>query len=254
MDDVGHSRIRDAIKSSRSQRQRLADDDGIKFFRLIHVICQSPPEIFTTTYRSVHALPRRVWDTLRADPRRSNAILSHAEKALTNTVDEEPPTPKECWITCSTVNLPSSETMDFILSCTDTPMGSYPIFIYSTRHSSRLADDFLLSRLSLLVNVLHSTVSVSRVFSVFAPDPVTEMFTKLWVNLTGIHPAPQPYFAATFTACTKFTLADRSMPIHPALKYHIRSQAWQNCVMTSRCIRYVILHFRSQEQCSDSLF
>ncbi len=82
MDDVGHSRIRDTIKSSRSQRQRLADDDGIKFFRLIHVICQSPPEIFTATYRSVHALPQHVWDTLRADPHRSNAIHQQNDKKL----------------------------------------------------------------------------------------------------------------------------------------------------------------------------
>ena len=208
---------------SRSLRQRPPEDDDTKFFRLIHVICKSPSEIFTTTYTSAHALPQYVWDILCADPRRSNAILSHAEKALTRTADEEHSARGEYWITCSTVDQLLSQRIDFILSCTDNVLGPYPVFIYSTRHSSRLDGDFLLPRLSFLVKALHSAVNVSRVFSVFAPDPVTEMFTKLWANLTGIRFVPQPYYSAAFSACTKRTLIDKPTPIHPSLKDVIRA-------------------------------
>jgi hypothetical protein len=176
----------------------------------------------TCTYTSVDALPQKVWDALRADAGRSNVILSHAEKALTKAAGEELPARNECWITCSTFDPSSSETIDFILSCTDNPMGSYPIFIYSTRHSSQLDEDFLHPRLLLIVRALHSAVSISRVFSVFAPDPVTEMFTDLWGDLTGVSFVSEPYYAATFSICTKRTHIDRSMTIHPSFKYDIR--------------------------------
>lgn len=180
------------------------------------------PRFSTSTYKSVHALPPLVWNTLRAHARRSNVILSHAEKALTKAIDGEHSLQDEFWITCSTFDPSSSESIDFILSCTESSMGKYPIFIFSTQHSSRLNEEYLLPRISLLVETLHSTVDVSRVFSVFAPDPVTEMFTDLWVDLTGIRFEHQPYYAATFSVCTKRTHIDRSVSIHPSLRFEIR--------------------------------
>jgi hypothetical protein len=170
-----------------------------------------------STYTNVHTFPQNLWDTLRAHSGRSNVILSHAEKALTIC---EPLRRKECWITCSTFD--SSETIDFVLSCTDNSMDSYPIFIFSTHHASQLSKEYLLPRLSPLVRALYSAVDVSRVFSVFAPEPVTQMFTDLWVEYTGVRFVREPYYAATFTVCTKRTHIDRSMSVHPSLKYDIR--------------------------------
>ena len=170
-----------------------------------------------STYTNVRTFPQNLWDTLRAHSGRSNVILSHAEKALTTC---EPPIRKECWITCSAFD--SSETIDFILSCTDNSMGSYPIFLFSTRHASELSEEYLLPRLSPLVRALYSAVDVSRVFSIFAPEPVTQMFTYLWMEYTGVRFVREPYYAATFTVCTKRTHIDRSMSVHPSLKYNIR--------------------------------
>jgi len=177
--------------------------------------------LFTSTYVSAHELPQQLWDTLRAHPRRSNVILSHAEKALTQAVGAKHPTRNECWITCSTSDS-SSETIDFVLSCVENSMGPYPIFIFSTRHFSQLDEEYLLPRISLLTRALYDAVSVPRVFSVFAPNPVAEMFADLWVDLTGVPFVPQPYYAATFTVCTRRTHIDRSMSVHPSLKYDIR--------------------------------
>jgi ribosomal protein S18 acetylase RimI-like enzyme len=48
------------------------------------------------------------------------------------------------------------------------------------------------------------------------------MFTDLWVDHTGVPFVPDPYYAATFTFCTKDTFIDRAMTIHPSLKYDLR--------------------------------
>jgi len=196
----------------------------------------------TSTYTSVHSLPRQLWNILRADPRRSNVILSHAEKALTRAQGDEPSTRKECWITCSSSDASTPEAIDLILSCTDNAMDSYPIFIFSTRHSSQLDEEFLLPRLSLLVKALHAAVSVTRVFSVFAPDPVATMFTALWVDLTGVRFIHEPYYAATFTVCTKRSHIDRSMTIHPLLKYDIRPAVESDIVdVADLCYGFALL-------------
>jgi len=176
------------------------------------------------TYNSVHAFPQKFLDTLRSHPRRSNVILSHVEKALAKEVGEELPMRNELWMTCSTFDSSSTETIDLILSCTNNAMGSYPIFIFSTRHASQLDEDYLLPRLLPLVRELRSAVDVSRVFSVFAPEPVTEMFTDLWTELTGVRFVREPYYAATFTVCTKDTHIDRATTVHPSLKYNIRPE------------------------------
>jgi hypothetical protein len=73
----------------------------------------------------------------------------------------------------------------------------------------------------LLVKMLYSAVNVSRVFSVFAPDPVAEMFTELWMNLTGIRCVPQPYYVATSSICTKHTFIHKPEHTHSSLKYYI---------------------------------
>jgi hypothetical protein len=179
--------------------------------------------VTTSTYKSVSALPQLVLDTLRTHARRANVILSPVEKSLAKVAGGDQPTRNECWITCSTIDASSSsETIDFILSCTESLMGSYPVFIFSTRHSSQLDEQYLYTRLELLARALNSAVSVSRVFSVFAPQPVTEMFTDLWVDLTGVHFVTQPYYAATFSICTRRTHIDRTMSVHPSLRYDIR--------------------------------
>lgn len=192
----------------------------------------------TSTYTNIHAIPQLFWDTLRVNACRSNVILSNAEKTLAS---EDLPIRKECWITCSTFDSASFETIDLILSCTDHAMGSYPIFIVPTRPLSQLDENYLLPRLSLLVRALHSAVSVSRVFSVFAPDPVTEMFTDLWVDLTGVPFVPQSYYAATLSVCTKRTFIDRSTTVHPSLRYSLRPAVESDiCNVAELCYEFAL--------------
>jgi hypothetical protein len=69
---------------------------------------------------------------------------------------------------------------------------------------------------------LRSAAGVSRVFSVFAPDPIAQMLADLWGNLTGVDFVREPYYHATFSICTRDTHIDQSMTIHPSLRYDIR--------------------------------
>lgn len=178
-------------------------------------------QISSSISTSAKEIPQAVWDMLRAHPRAANVILPHAEKALAMELKGELPTRRECWITCSTFGS-SGEKIDFILSCTDGAVGSYPIFIVPARPSSQLDESYLLPRLSILVKALHSTVKSSRVYSIFAPDPVAKMFADLWVDHTGIAIEETPYYAAMFTFCTEDTYMDRPMAIHSSFKYEIR--------------------------------
>lgn len=175
----------------------------------------------TSVSTCAQEIPQSVWDILRSHSRAANVILPRAEKALAMELRGELPTRRECWITCSTFKS-SVETIDFVLSCTEGAVGSYPIFIVPTRPSSQLDEGYLLPRLSLLVRVLHATVSVQRVYSVFSPDPVAKMFADLWVDHTGVAIEETPYYAAMFTFCTEATYVERLMTSHPSLKYELR--------------------------------
>lgn len=176
----------------------------------------------TSISNSAQEIPQLVWDVLRTHPRAANVILPHAEKALAMELRGELPVRGECWISCSTFES-AVETVDFVLSCTEGAVGSYPIFIVPTRPSSQLDESYLLPRLSLLVRALHSAVNVSRVYSIFAPDPVAKMFADLWVDHTGVTVEDTPYYAAMFTFCTEASYMHRPMAIHPSLKYEVRS-------------------------------
>lgn len=179
-------------------------------------------KVTIATYTSARAISQPVWEALRSHPREANIMLPTAEKALANEKSGVPPTGKECWISCTTIDPLLSESIDFVLSCAEGAMGSYPIFIFSTRPIAELDEEFLFPRLSLLVKALRDAVNVSRVYSIFAPEPVAQMFTDLWVELTGIRFIREPYYAATFSYCTRQTHTDRSITTHPSLQYDLR--------------------------------
>ncbi|KAF7972198.1 hypothetical protein HWV62_18680 [Athelia sp. TMB] len=165
-------------------------------------------------YDDARALPEGALAALAAHPRESNVVLSGVEKALART---DAPKRKEHWIVCTT-----DDAVEFVLSCTEGVIGSYPVFIYSTQPSSDLRDDFLHHRLTLLAQKLVNTVGVARVFSVFALERVTQVFQHLWSQLTGIAADPTPYYAATFTHCDKSSFVEHAPILCPSYKFDLR--------------------------------
>jgi hypothetical protein len=175
---------------------------------------------FVETFTSASAISDNVWEALKAKPRDSNIILPHALKSLAEEKSGELPASNQVWIACSSHN---PRTVDLVLSCTEGPMGSYPIFIFSTRPFANLTKEYLLPRVAALVSAVHNAIPVNRVFSVFAPEPITQLFVSLWTEVTGIRSyANEPYYAAKLSYCTKRSIVNRQTTIHPDLVYDLR--------------------------------
>ncbi|KIJ98936.1 hypothetical protein K443DRAFT_8822 [Laccaria amethystina LaAM-08-1] len=62
-----------------------------------------------------------------------------------------------------------------------------------------------------LAEVLHETVPVERVYSVFAPEIIATLLVDSWTNLRGMeHHAPDPYYyTAKISFCSRHTLSRR---------------------------------------------
>ena len=80
-----------------------------------------------------------------------------------------------------------------VLSCTDGYMGAYPIFIVNT---NPFDDSDLTTHTNLLAVTLHRHVPIERVYSVFAPIRIAQLFSKTWTRETGVKAEAQPYYDA----------------------------------------------------------
>jgi hypothetical protein len=175
-----------------------------------------------SVYESVSEFPDLVWESLEGHPRNANVILPHALKRLFEERSGQPPPLGERWIVYYS-NYPSP-TVDFILSCTHGPLGSYPIFIFTPHPYERLEDWFIRPRIRLIVQSLLQHVDRSRVYSVFAPEPVTLVFTQCWCAEAKITVdlSPYPYYAALIMSCTKSTFVNRQMTRDPNYDFELR--------------------------------
>lgn len=184
-------------------------------------------------YDDARALPDNVLSALTAHPRESNVILSGIEKSRSR---PESLKGKEHWIACTT-----DGTVEFVLSCAEGAIGAYPLFIYSTKPSSELDEEFLLHRLTLLARKLVDTVGVARVFSVFALEKVTEVFQHLWSQMTGVAAVPTPYYAATFTHCDQNSYIERAPTLCPSINYDLRPATEADIpVVAEQCYEFAL--------------
>ncbi|KAI0068118.1 hypothetical protein BV25DRAFT_523081 [Artomyces pyxidatus] len=167
-------------------------------------------------FRHAASLPSAVWDVFRRDQNISNIMYPHARKALSVEGGHD----VQFWLTCSTFHAIDTEPrLDFVLSCTEGPLGSYPIFILPTTPFHTLTEDYIYPRIEQLAHSLLAVAGAERVFSVFAPEPVTIAFSRLWSQITGIRSYDEPYYAAKLTHCTAATFVDRTMSVFPDISY-----------------------------------
>ncbi|KAI0961909.1 hypothetical protein AcW1_000869 [Taiwanofungus camphoratus] len=175
-------------------------------------------------YTSANDLPGGVWDTFRAHPRESNIMFPHAEKARrTNKADEDGPV-HDIWVVCTTSRSSgASPLVDFVLSCTEGPIASYPVFIFTPISRNQLRPDYIWPRLRSVAHALRGHVSPERVFSVFSLDIITRTFATIWTEETDIYLDSDPeYYEAKFTYCTKQTLKARLPTVFHDLTYQLR--------------------------------
>jgi len=103
----------------------------------------------------------------------------------------------------------SAYEIDMVLSCTSWALGDYPIFIFTTKPFSSLSLHWLQPRLQLIVQELVRLVPLERIYSVFAPAPITKMFVRTVQSLTGLVPIQSPYYAASLSFCNRQSFRDR---------------------------------------------
>ena len=95
-----------------------------------------------------------------------------------------------------------------VLSCTDGYMGAYPIFIVNTNP----IDENLTSYIQLLAHTLQRHVPIERVYSVFAPIKITQLFSRMWTHLTGVQAEEQPYYDSKISCLWRGSLQQPVIP------------------------------------------
>ncbi|KAI0031422.1 hypothetical protein K488DRAFT_79073 [Vararia minispora EC-137] len=175
------------------------------------------PKHIVNVYRHASHLPPQVWEAFRRRERDSNVMYPHALRACSIEGGED----VQLWMTCSTFHVAATgePQLDLVLSCTEGVLGSYPLFIFANTPFDDLGDDFIRPRLDAIIQGLLNHVHPSRVFSVFAPEPVTRAFAALWSCYTNIRPYQEPYYSAKLTYCTKSSLTRRQMTFFADLFY-----------------------------------
>jgi hypothetical protein len=169
-------------------------------------------------YRHANSLPSSVWDAFRRRERDMNIIYPHAQAQRGREQDN-----RQLWMTCSTVTPELREaTLDLILTCTEGPIGPYPIFIVPAIDTDALGAEFLQTRLAQLVDSLLEYVPMERVFSIFAPQATTVAFAHLWSRQTGISFYRDPYYAAKLSRCNSKTFINQKMSDLPNISYEPR--------------------------------
>ncbi|KAH7925279.1 hypothetical protein BV22DRAFT_1034175 [Leucogyrophana mollusca] len=137
------------------------------------------------THYSPSAIPLQVWETSRQHAGTADTILPHVVKAFNlERSGEAFAAARQVWITYASPYHP----VEFVLSCTEGPLGAYPIFVFTPIAFTELDEDYLDRSFHLLARAQHDVVGMARVFSVFLIWPVTAVFSRIWSELTGVTP------------------------------------------------------------------
>lgn len=145
-----------------------------------------------------------VWDALRDrdNAARANVILPHAEKVSSH--QEFLPGSEQLWLVYSE---PATSNIRYILSCTEGPLGKYPLFIVPIA-PIELTPELLQGPMEAFCEGLLNEADFrrQRVFSVFSVEAVSKAFASAWEKITEIKRKDAPYYDAFFSICTPETL------------------------------------------------
>lgn len=207
----------------------------------IHTPTHSASNAFIVCHETVHEFLSVTLSTLLRHELSSNIILAHALKlALIDKpmsdwqyVDEEVAGewalsmasarglsyPRgDCkdapfWFTLWSSPTPFvAPTLDIVLASVSNTLGDYPIFLWTPKHPTTLSSSWNIPRMSLIIDSLLSRTSPTRVFSVFGMTALVKNFSSHWSEVTGIPQESTPFYAASYTYCTResFKDSDRS--------------------------------------------
>ncbi|OJA19567.1 N-acyltransferase superfamily [Rhizopogon vesiculosus] len=166
-------------------------------------------------------IPAAVFDILRANAARANVILPHAEKVFGMQKFTGKFSNEQLWLVYSR---PGTSIIQFVLSCTEGQIGTYPIFIVPTVPLRELTPELLELSMKAFCDALLKEPGFrkQRVYSIFSVDVVAKAFAGAWERLTEINRIEAPYYDATFTMCSKDTLVYTSPPPPDGLDLEMR--------------------------------
>ncbi|KAJ7786597.1 hypothetical protein B0H16DRAFT_1670642 [Mycena metata] len=111
-----------------------------------------------------------------------------------------PPIPAQTfWLTVWSHRGRSTPALDMVLSCLDSPLGDYPIFLWTSVPQDSQLPQWLEPRISRLTAYLHACV--------FSTAALTTAFVEKWSALTGFQINPEPLYTAFSAVCTQQTLS-----------------------------------------------
>lgn len=205
------------------------------------------------------------YPTLRRTENESSAniVLAHALKRapaeyvltdgqfLTDTHIEFPPptTPHPAsnfWLTVFSHSSKSKPVLDMVLSCLDSSLGSYPIFLWTPGGQS-LPPGWLERRMDDLTQHLRACVDPGRVFSAFGSAGLASTFAKAWTRLTGFPIAPEPLYTAFFAICTPQTLK-------PSVSADTQNLARKATMLDVVAVAKLCQEFADTSVCGSALF
>ena len=99
-------------------------------------------------------------------------------------------------------------TVALVLSCTDGYMGAYPVFIVNT---NPIHDNDFVSCIHQSALTLQRHVPIERVYSVFGPIKIVQLFCRKWTQITGVQAEPHPYYDAKISCLRRHEILQ-----HPA--------------------------------------
>ncbi|KAJ3877892.1 acyl-CoA N-acyltransferase [Lentinula edodes] len=188
------------------------------------IIRSDASDLEINTYDAASDIPPRVVEVLRRNPTRTNVVLPIIEKAISRELTGDIVETEELWLTCSSIDDEGNRTLDLVLSCSESEMGKYPIFIVATVPFSRLTDQFLVPRIeNLILAMTRAGIRLDRVYSIFAPEPITQLFAEIWREFTGVAHYETPYYAAMLSFCTRGSFRNRQATCtQGGVRYNLR--------------------------------
>ncbi|KAJ3995486.1 hypothetical protein F5050DRAFT_1766786 [Lentinula boryana] len=195
----------------------------------------------TNVYNIASRIPSYVFSKLEQISIRTNVVLPLLEKAISIERSGEIVDNDNLWISCSSVDLNGNRSLDLFLSCTESEMGKYPIFIVATVPFSYLTNQFLAPRVyNLILAIKRAGIPLQRVYSIFAPEPIAQLFAEIWTKFTGVAHYEPPYYAAMLSFCTRSSLRNRQAKrMHGSVRYNLRTASMSDLeAVAALCYRF----------------
>lgn len=182
---------------------------------------------FFTNHSTPSSFLQAALPHLLCQQRKFNVILPHAQKLQAQERLGHQIAPNQFWIIGWSIPSPSNPTptLEFVLSCTEHHLGTYPLFLVLSRDIPSLSDAWIDAQMDSLALKLSNLVDPTRVFSIFGQEKPTQALCHHWSRHTGANILSQPYYEASSSYCTKNTFVKKEIVLGPGHEMRLAKQS-----------------------------